>query len=122
MLDASGLTWFLPDLDYGFDNHNDYLHQRQNQNNDMSFTHLLSSRKAWTMWRAEPEVHNDSKRQIIMRYSKRRTFGALLPIRPSSRGQTLPPVCAGGFVLSLARPAMQSFQQGKFCRSGGFVL
>jgi hypothetical protein len=38
----------LPDLDDGFDNHNNYLDQRQNQNNEMSFTHLLSSRKAWT--------------------------------------------------------------------------
>ena len=68
---APGLTWFLPDLDDGFDNHDDYLHQRQNQNNDISFTHLLSSRKAWTKGRAEPEVHNYSKKQIIMRYSKR---------------------------------------------------
>jgi hypothetical protein len=122
MLGAPGLTWFLLDLDDGFDNRNDYLRQSQNQNNDMSFTHLLSSRRAWTKGRAEPEVHNYSKKQIIMRYSKRRTFGALLPIRPSSRGQTLPPVLAGGFVLSLARPAMQSFQQREFVRTAIFVL
>ena len=71
MLEAPGLTWFLPDLDYGFDNHNDHFHQRQNQNDDMSFTHLLSSREAWTKGRAEPEVHNYSEKQIIMRYSER---------------------------------------------------
>jgi hypothetical protein len=45
----------LPDLDDGLDNHNNYLDHRQNQNNDMSFTHLLSSRRAWTKGRAEPE-------------------------------------------------------------------
>ena len=122
MPEAPRLTWFLPDLDDGFDNRNENLRQRQNQNNDMSLAHLLSSRRAWTKERAEPEVHNYSKKQIIMRYSKRRTFGALLPIRPSSRGQTLPPVCAGGFVLSLARPAMQSFQQREFVRTAIFVL
>ena len=62
MLEAPGLTWFLPDLDVGFDNQDDDLHQRQNQNNDMSFAHLLSSRRAWTKGRAEPEVHNYFKK------------------------------------------------------------
>jgi hypothetical protein len=61
----------LPDLDDGFDNHNNYLDQRQNQNNDMSFTHLLSSRRAWTNGRAEPEVHNYFKKKVVMAYSKR---------------------------------------------------
>jgi hypothetical protein len=45
----------LPDLDDGFDNHKDYLYQRQNQNNDMSFAHLLSFRRAWAKGRVEPE-------------------------------------------------------------------
>ena len=48
----------LPDLEYGFDNQNDYPHQRQNQNNNMSFTHQLSFRRAWTKGRVEPEAHN----------------------------------------------------------------
>jgi len=61
----------LPDLDDGFDNYDNYLDQRQNQNNDMSFTHLLSSRKAWTKGRAEPEVHNYFKKKVVMAYSKR---------------------------------------------------
>ena len=71
MLEAPGLTWFLPDLDDGFDNRNEYLHQRQNQNNDMSLAHLLSSPRAWTNGRAEPEVHNYFKKQTVMAYSKR---------------------------------------------------
>jgi hypothetical protein len=45
----------LPDLDDGFDNQNDYPHQRQNQNDNMSFTHGSSFRRAWTKGRVEPE-------------------------------------------------------------------
>jgi hypothetical protein len=43
--------WLLADLDDGFDNRNENLDQRQNQNNDMSFAHLLSSPRAWTKGR-----------------------------------------------------------------------
>jgi hypothetical protein len=64
----------LPDLDDGFYNHEDYLQHSQNQNNDMSFTHLLSFRRAWSKGRAEPEVHNYSKIETVMRYSKRRSL------------------------------------------------
>ena len=45
----------LPDLDKGFDNHKDYLHQRQNQNNYLRLAHELSFRRAWAKGRAEPE-------------------------------------------------------------------
>ncbi|CAB4682902.1 unannotated protein [freshwater metagenome] len=109
---APGLTWFLPDLDYGFDNHNDYFHQRQNQNNDMSFTHLLSSRKAWTKGRAEPEVHNYSKKQIIMRYSKRRTFGAFFRFGPRQEVKHYPQIPLGVlFYLWLDRPCSLSSKE-----------
>jgi hypothetical protein len=94
---APGLTWFLPDLDDGFDNRNENLHQRQNQNNDMSLAHLLSSRRAWAKGRAEPEVHNYFKKQIVMAYSKRRTFRTVLPIRPSSRGSNNTPSFRWGY-------------------------
>jgi len=112
MPEAPGLTWFLPDLDDGIDNRNENLHQRQNQNNDMSFTHLLSSRRAWTKGRAEPEVHNYFKMQIVMAYSKRRTFGGFFRFGPRQEVQTIPPVSAGGFVLSLAKPTMRFSRAG----------
>jgi hypothetical protein len=77
----------LPDLDYGFDNYEKYLHHCQNQNNDMSFTHLLSSRRAWTEGRAEPEGGKLFQKQIVFPILLITSgFGAFLPIRPSSRG------------------------------------
>ena len=105
----------LPDLDDGFDNHNNYLDQRQNQNNDMSFTHLLSSRKAWTKGRAEPEVHNYFKKKLVMAYSKRLDVSErFFRFDPRQEVQTRPPVSAGGFVLPQAKPAMRLVEQVKF--------
>ena len=45
----------LPDLDYGFDNQNDYPHQCHNQNNYLRLAHELSSRRAWAKERVKPE-------------------------------------------------------------------
>jgi len=114
MPEAPGLTWFLPDLDDGFDNRNENLHQRQNQNNDMSLAHLLSSRRAWTKERAEPEVHSYSKKRIVMAYSKRRTFGVFFRFGPRQEVQTKPPGSTGGFVLSLAKPTMRFSRADEF--------
>ena len=105
MLEAPGLTWFLPDLDDGFDNHYDYLHQRQNQNNDMSFTHLLSSRRAWTKGRAEPEGVKLFQNQIVLLILLITSgFGVSFRFDPRQEVQIKPLVRAGGFISSLAKP------------------
>ena len=105
MLEAPGLTWFLPDLDYGFNNQNDYLHQRQNQNNDRSFTHLLSSRKAWTKGRAEPEGVKLFQNQIVLLILLITSgFGVSFRFDPRQEVQIKPLVRAGGFISSLAKP------------------
>ena len=102
---APGLTWFLPDLDYGFDNHYDYLHQRQNQNNDMSFTHLLSSRRAWTKGRAEPEgVKLFQNQRVLLILLITSGFGVSFRFDPRQEVQIKPLVPAGGFISSLAKP------------------
>jgi hypothetical protein len=91
----------LPDLHNGFDNYKHYLCHCQNQNNYMSFTHLLSSRKAWAKGRVEPEVHNYSQKKIVMAYSKRDSLRRFLPIRPSSRGSNKAPgSCRGLYFIS----------------------
>jgi len=80
----------------------------------MSFTHLLSSRKAWTKGRAEPEVHNYFKKKVVMAYSKRLDVSErCFRFGPRQEVQTRPPVSAGGFVLSLAKPAMRLVEQVK---------
>ena len=105
MPEAPRLTWFLPELDYGFDNHNDYFHQSQNQNNDMSFTHLLSSRKAWTKGRAEPEgVKLFQNRIVLLILLITSGFGGFFRFDPRQEVQIKPSVAAGGFIPSLAKP------------------
>jgi len=105
MPEAPELTWFLPDLDDGFDNQDDYLHQRQNQNNYMSFTHLLSSRRAWTKGRAEPEgVKLFQNRIVLLILLITSGFGVSFRFDPRQEVQIKPSVAAGGFISSLAKP------------------
>ena len=113
MPEAPGLTWFLPDLDDGFDNRNENLHQRQNQNNDMSFTHLLSSRRAWTKGRAEPEgVKLFQNRIVLLILLTTSGFGGFFRFDPRQEVQIKPPVRAGGFISSLAKPTMRFSRAG----------
>jgi hypothetical protein len=73
----------LPDLDDGFDNHNDYLCQRQNQSNYLSFAHELSFRRAWTKGRVEPEGVKLFQLRIVFPILLITSgFGGFLPIRP----------------------------------------
>jgi len=110
---APGLTWFLPDLDDGFDNRNENLHQPQNQNNDMSFTHLLSSRRAWTKGRAEPEgVKLFQNRKVLLILLITSGFGVFFRFDPRQEVQIKPSVAAGGFISSLAKPTMRFSRAG----------
>jgi hypothetical protein len=107
-LRAPGLTWFLPDHDEGFDNHNDYLCQLQNQDNKLSLTHLLSSRKAWTKGRAEPEGVKLFQIQIVLLILLITSgFGVVFRFDPRQEVQIEPSVAAGGFISSLAKPTMR---------------
>jgi hypothetical protein len=49
-----------------------------------------------------------------MAYSKRRTFGVFFRFGPRQEVQTIPPVSAGGIVLSLAKPTMRFSRAGVF--------
>jgi hypothetical protein len=94
----------LPDLDDGFNNHEDYLHHCQNQNNDMSFTHLLSSRKAWTKGRAEPEGVKLFQIRIVFPILLITSgFGVSFRFDPRQEVQIKLSVAAGGFISSLAK-------------------
>ena len=76
--------------------------------------HHMLNREWWTKGRAEPEVHNYFKKNVVMAYSKRsRRFGGFFRFGPRQEVQTRPPVSAGGFVLSLAKPAMRLVEQVK---------
>jgi nucleoside-diphosphate-sugar epimerase len=80
----------------GIDNHNDYFHQRQNQNNDMSFAHLLSSRRAWTKGRAEPEgVKLFQNRIVLLILLITSGFGGFFRFDPRQEVQIKPSVAAG---------------------------
>jgi hypothetical protein len=98
----------LPDLDDGFNNRDDYLHHFQNQNNYFRFTHLLSSRKAWTNGRAEPEgaklFQNQTVLLILLITSG---FGVVFRFDPRQEVQIKPLVRAGGFISSLAKLTMR---------------
>ena len=108
MPEAPRLTWFLPDLDDGFDNHNDYLQQRQNQNNDTSLAHLLSSRRAWTKGRAEPEsVKLFQNRIVLLILLITSGFGGFFRFDPRQEVQIKPLVRARGFTSSLAKLTMR---------------
>ena len=113
MPEAPGLTWFLPDLDDGIDNRNENLHQRQNQNNDMSLVHLLSSRRAWTKGRAEPEgVKLFQNRKVLLILLITSGFGGFFRFGPRQEVQIKPSVAAGGFISSLAKPTMRFSRAG----------
>jgi hypothetical protein len=98
----------LPDLDDGFNNRDDYLHHFQNQNNYLRFTQLLSSRKAWTKGRAEPEgaklFQNQTVLLILLITSG---FGAFFRFDPRQEVQIKLSVPAGGFISSLAKLTMR---------------
>jgi hypothetical protein len=95
----------LPDLDYGFENHKYYLHHCQNQNNDVSLTHLLSFRRAWAKGRAEPEGVKLFQLQIVFPILLITSgFGVVFRFNPRQEVQIKLPVPAGGFISSLAKP------------------
>jgi hypothetical protein len=98
----------LPDFDDGFNNRDDYLHHFQNQNNYLRFTQLLSSRKAWTKGRAEPEgaklFQNQTVLLILLITSG---FGAFFRFDPRQEVQIKLSVAAEGFISSLAKLTMR---------------
>ena len=59
----------------------------------------LSSRRAWAKERVKPEEDNFFTKKKLSLYSKLGSVSEItLPIRSSSRGQTITPVPAGVFV------------------------
>jgi hypothetical protein len=95
----------LPDLDDGFDNHKDYLHHCQNQNNYLRLAHELSFRKAWTKGRVEPEGVKLFQFEIVFPILLITSgFGGFFRFDPRQEVQIKLPVAAGGFISSLAKP------------------
>jgi hypothetical protein len=98
----------LPDLHSGFDNYKHYLYRCQNQNNYLSFTHLLSSRRAWAKGRAEPEGGKLFQKQIVFPILLITSgFGVVFRFDPRQEVQIKPLVAAGGFISSLAKLTMR---------------
>ena len=71
----------------------------------MSFTHLLSFRRAWTKGRAEPEGVKLFQLQIVFPILLITSgFGVSFRFDPRQEVQIKLPVPAGGFISSLAKP------------------
>lgn len=74
----------------------------------MSFTHLLSSRRAWTEGRAEPEGGKLFQNEIVLLILLTTSgFGVFFRFDPRQEVQIKPPVLAGGFISSLAKLTMR---------------
>ena len=71
----------------------------------MSFTHLLSFRKAWTRGRVEPEgAKLFQNRKVLLILLITSGFGVSFRFDPRQEVQIKLPVTAGGFISSLAKP------------------
>jgi hypothetical protein len=72
----------------------------------MSFTHLLSFRRAWTKGRVEPEgAKLFQNRKVLLILLITSGFGVLFRFDPRQEVQIKLPVPAGGFISSLAKLA-----------------
>ena len=89
----------LPGTD-SFDNQNDYFHHQYHQINNLTDSHLVSPLIRHGLGRGSNRKGITSfKRMKYSLYSKLESVSeSFLPIRPSSRGQTITPVRAGVFV------------------------
>ena len=89
----------LPGTD-SFDNQDDYLHHQYHQINNLTNSHLVSPLVRHGLRRGSNRKGITSCRyKKYSLYSKPRMVSEMfLPIRPSSRGQTITPAGTGVFV------------------------
>ena len=89
----------LPGID-SFDNQNDYLHHQYHQINNLTDSHFVSPLVRHGLRRGPNRKGITScLGKKFSLYSKQvKVSESFLPIRPSSRGQTITPVPAGVFV------------------------
>ena len=74
----------------------------------MSFTHLLSFRRAWAKGRAEPEgAKLFQNRKVLLILLITSGFGVSFRFDPRQEVQIKLPVAAGGFISSLAKLTMR---------------